>query len=117
MNPACQLHGAGLNRIQDFLLRSLQPSTITKYTQALNRLSSDLAEQGLSWHEMSEEQKDYFLAEWLLDAFEDGKEKAEYGWALSAVQKIFPRLHLKVAWRVFDAWGQLHASTSPRCFS
>ena len=73
MNPACQLHGAGLNRIQDFLLRSLQPSTITKYTQALNRLSSDLAEQGLSWHEMSEEQKDYFLAEWLLDAFEDGK--------------------------------------------
>lgn len=59
------------------------------------------------WQQMSEEQQDYFLAEWLLDAYEAGKGKAEHGWALSAVQKIFPRLRLKVAWKVFDAWGQL----------
>ena len=60
---------------------------------------------------MDEAQQDYFLAEWLLDGYVDGKGKAEYGWALSAVQKIFPRLRLKVAWRVFDAWGQLHPPT------
>ena len=28
-------------------------------------------------------------------------------WALSAVHKVFPRLRLRVAWKVYDTWGQL----------
>ena len=55
---------------------------------------------------MSEEEQDNFFPEWLLDGFESGAGRAEYGWALSALQKIHPRLRLKTAWRVYDIWGQ-----------
>lgn len=77
-----------------------------KYTKALEDLNSDLRTQGYHWHDMSEDQQDNFIAEWLIDGFESGAGKAEYGWALSAGQKIFPRQRLKTAWRVYDVWGQ-----------
>lgn len=78
-----------------------------KYTQALEHLNSELAEQQLQGQRMTEEEQDFFLAEWLLDGYESGVGRAEYGWALAAVQKLFPRIRLKVAWKVFDTWGQL----------
>lgn len=84
----------------------MKPSTVQKYTKALEDLNSELGSQGYQWHRMSEEQQDNFVAEWLIDGFEAGAGKAEYGWALSALQKIHPRLRLKTAWRVFDVWGQ-----------
>ena len=48
-----------------------------------------------------------FLAEWVLDGYEAGGSKNEYSWAISAIQKIHPRVKLKVAWRVLDAWTSL----------
>lgn len=98
--------GTGLSRVQDFLLQSLRPSTIQKYTAALEGLNNELKAHSLSWTSMTEEEQDYFIAEWLIDGFESGAGKAEYGWALSAVQRIFPRVRLKTSWRVFDIWGQ-----------
>lgn len=98
--------GRGPSRVQDFLLQSLRPSTVQKYTRALEDLNNELRTQGYQWHDMDESQQDNFIAEWLIDGFEAGAGKAEYGWALSAVQKIYPRLRLKTAWRVFDVWGQ-----------
>lgn len=48
-----------------------------------------------------------FLAEWVLDGFESGASKNDFSWALSAIQKIHPRLRIKVAWKVLDAWSTL----------
>lgn len=96
----------GLNRVQLFLLGSLRESTVQKYTLALGHLNNELLAHDRHWSEMSEEEQDLFLAEWLVDACENGSSKAVYGWALSAVQKLFPRLRIRVAWKVFDAWGQ-----------
>lgn len=74
---------------------------------ALTRLSNEVTEQDLVWTNIIEEEQDLFLAEWLLDGYEAGLGKAEFGWALAAVQKVFPRLRLKISWKVFDIWGQL----------
>ena len=46
-----------------------------------------------------------FLADWVIEGFEAGKGRNEYGWALSAVQKVNPRRSYRTAWRVYDAWG------------
>ena len=54
---------------------------------------------------MNEEDQDVFLAEWVIEGFEAGKGRSEYGWALSAVQKVNPRRTYKTAWKVYDAWG------------
>ena len=55
---------------------------------------------------MSDLQQDMFVAEWLLDCYESGLGKTESAWALSALQKIFPRSCLKTSWKVLDAWQQ-----------
>lgn len=54
---------------------------------------------------MSEDDQDLFLAEWILDGYELGGSRNEYSWALSALQKVYPRLRLKTAWKVLDAWS------------
>ena len=56
---------------------------------------------------MNESEQDSFLAEWVLDGYEQGESRNMYGWALSAVQKIFPRVKLKTAWKVLDVWSSL----------
>jgi integrase len=56
---------------------------------------------------MSEEDQDAFLAEWVLDSYENGESKNVCSWTLSAVQKIFPRLRLKTCWKVLDVWNSL----------
>lgn len=99
--------GRGPNRVQTFLLNTLKPSTITKYVNALELLNSELKTQGIDWHGLSEDEKDDFLAEWVLTGYEQGGGRAEYSWALSAVQKIFPRLRLRTSWKVLDAWQTL----------
>ena len=98
--------GFGLDRVQVFLLNSLKQSTIDKYTKALQHLSNELADQQLVWSDMDEEDQDKFVAEWLLSGYEAGHHRAEYGWALSAVQKVCPRVRLRTSWKVYDAWGQ-----------
>ena len=102
--------GHGLSRLQVFLLSSLKPSTIEKYTQALQDLNNELEEQNVVWAELTEEEQDYFLADMLLDAYESDGSHVSAGWLLSALQKVYPRLKLKVAWRVFDTWGLLQPS-------
>ncbi|CAK8990539.1 unnamed protein product, partial [Durusdinium trenchii] len=89
-----------------FLLGSLRDATLKKYALALERLNNELRRHDRHWANMSEEEQDLFLAEWLVDGCESGASKTEYGWALSAVQKLFPRMRVRTAWKVFDAWSQ-----------
>eukprot|EP00435_Cladocopium_sp_Y103_P038561 s430_g10.t1 len=97
----------GLSRVQNFLLASLKSSTAEKYMEALRSLNNSLLEAHLQWNQMNEEEQDVFLAEWVLDGYENGDGRNAYSWALSAVQKIFPRVKLKTAWKVMDVWGCL----------
>ncbi|CAK9055594.1 Uncharacterized protein SCF082_LOCUS30033 [Durusdinium trenchii] len=89
-----------------FLLGSLRGSTVRKYALALEHLNNELKKHDKLWADMTEEEQDLFLAEWLVDGCEHGSSKTTYGWALSAVQKLFPRIRIRVAWKVYDAWGQ-----------
>ena len=73
--------------------------------EALEHLSNDLKAASLSWRTMTEAEQDVFLAEWVLDGYEAGRGRNEYGWALSAVQKVNPRGSYRAAWRIYDAWG------------
>ncbi|CAL1133794.1 unnamed protein product [Cladocopium goreaui] len=86
---------------------SLRASTAEKYLGALKGLNNSLLEHGLVWSKMNESEQDSFLAEWVLDGYEQGESRNMYGWALSAVQKIFPRVKLKTAWKVLDVWSSL----------
>ena len=99
------LDGHGLSRMQTFLLKTLRPSTQDKYLQALAHLNSDLTVAGIVWVELTEAEQDSFLAEWVLDGYESGRGRQDYGCALSAVQKVNPRCVYKTAWKVYDAWG------------
>ena len=81
--------------------------TKAKYQQALALLNRELLSTGVDWLGLSEEQQDYFLAEWLIDGYEQGYGRSEYGSLLSALGRINPRCKYKVAWKVFDVWGSL----------
>ena len=96
--------GRGLSRIQAVLLKTLKPTTRVKYMQALTHLSSDLHMAGKRWDEMTEQEQDCYLAEWVIESFEAGSGRDAYGWALSAIQKVDPRSLFRTAWKVFDAW-------------
>lgn len=78
-----------------------------KYIEALEALSNDIASSHVDWGSLSDADKDMFLAEWVLDSYEDGKSKNVCSWTLSAVQKVNPRLRLKTSWKVLDAWNHL----------
>lgn len=78
-----------------------------KYVEALEALNNDVQNSGSHWGSMTDADKDMFLAEWVLDGYEEGRSKNVCSWTLSAVQKVCPRLQLKTAWKVLDAWSHL----------
>lgn len=78
-----------------------------KYVEALEALNNDIKNSQLDWGSLSDADKDVFLAEWVLDSYEEGKSKNVCSWTLSAVSKVCPRLQLKTAWKVMDAWHHL----------
>ena len=60
----------------------------------------------LIWKDRSESQQDMFVAECLLDCYESGVGRTEAAWALSALQKIFPRSSFRTGWKVLDSYQQ-----------
>ena len=99
--------GNGHPRVERFLLSALKDVTKAKYQQAIDLLNRELQSTGVDWSGMSEEQQDYFLAEWLIDGYEQGFGRSEYGSLLSALGRMYPRCKYKIAWKVFDVWGSL----------
>ena len=70
-------------------------------------LNRELMSSATNWDSMTEEQQDYFLAEWLIDGYEQGLGRSEYGSLLSALGRMNPRCRYKVAWKVFETWATL----------
>lgn len=99
--------GNGHPRVERFLLSALKDATKAKYQQALLLLNRELLAADISWNTLSEEQQDYVLAEWMIDGFEQGLGRSEYGCVLSALGRMNPRCRYKVAWKVFETWAVL----------
>ena len=85
----------------------MKDATKNKYEQAIQILNGELRRSQLDWASMDESQQDMFLAEWLVNGYEQGSGRAEYGFLLSALGRINPRVRYKTAWKVFEVWGQL----------
>lgn len=97
-------------RIQAFLLASLAPSSRLKYQEALAIFHSELQELRIDWADASEEEKDWVLAEFGFQ-YENGESKQLFQTVLSAISRTAPRLRLRVAWKLHDAWT---VQTPPR---
>eukprot|EP00933_Yihiella_yeosuensis_P064796 TRINITY_DN68312_c0_g1_i1.p1 TRINITY_DN68312_c0_g1~~TRINITY_DN68312_c0_g1_i1.p1 ORF type:complete len:237 (+),score=39.57 TRINITY_DN68312_c0_g1_i1:95-712(+) len=54
---------------------------------------------------MSDAQKDGWIADYLVEGYESDGSRTYYGYVLSGLQKVFPRLSLKLSWKVYDVWG------------
>lgn len=85
----------------------MKDATKTKYEQALQLLSRELRRSGTRWESLSESEQDLYLAEWLVEGYEEGARRTEYGFLLSALSRIHPRVRYKTAWKVFEVWGRL----------
>lgn len=69
--------------------------------------SHELKMRGATMWDLPDEMLDYALADHLLDLHEasgDASGHGHTGTLVAAVEKAKPRAHLKVAWRVLDAW-------------
>lgn len=103
----CVRLGNGRHRVETFLLSALKDATRNKYEQAIQLLNRELLRSGLKWDRMTEAEQDLFLAEWLVEGYEEGAGRTEYGFVLSALGRMNPRVRYKTAWKVFEVWGQL----------
>ena len=54
---------------------------------------------------MSGEQQDWYLAEWLVERFEDDEGRSSAGYLMSALRKVNPYIHYRAAWKVLDVWA------------
>ena len=98
------MDGTGRSRVQDFLLSSLSRSAQDKYRDALLLLHHKCEEEGIRFSDLNEENQDWFLAEWILDAKLDGDKRWQYSELLSALARVNPRVRYRVSHRVLDVW-------------
>ena len=103
-------HLAGPNahsHVLAFLLGSLGVLTQHRYVNALIDLNADLEIEGVGWSRMSEEARDWFLAEYVLSGMEDAQPRARYSYLLAALSRIDPRAKYRVAWKVLEVFGSV----------
>ena len=99
--------GRRRGRITTFLMSALQPATTDRYAAALRDLSNDMEELGTGVYELTEEELDWFLAERVVDLFEESGGLEGLGAAstlLAAFAKANPRHHYRTAWKALDVW-------------
>ena len=63
--------GRRRGRIITFLMSALKPITTQRYAAALSDFSSDLEVLGMGVHELTEGELDWFLAQRVVDLFEE----------------------------------------------
>ena len=81
-------------------MSALKPVTTDRYAAALCDFSSDLEALGYGIHELTEEELDWFLAERVVDMFEESGGVDGLGTAstlLAAFAKANPRHHYRTA--------------------
>ena len=98
---------AGRRRVEEFLMGSLASATRQGYSRALDSFRQSLAEAGVDFDRLDEAAQDWFLAELVLDAYDEGdQERQAYARLVSALAKTDPRRKLKVVYRCLDVWAR-----------
>ena len=64
-------HGAGLGRVQEFLLSALKERSLLVYMSALQDLKIELERRGIGWSSWTQTERDEWLAEYFLGIYED----------------------------------------------
>ena len=75
------------------------------YLAELQRFKTKIEEEHLPWVHMTTEQQDWWLAEWLVERFEDLESRTAAYHLLSALKKINLYAHYRTARKVLDVWS------------
>lgn len=92
--------GSGRLRVQTFLLPTLAVVSQNRYLQAITDFRTRLAHDGVDWERLTEEERDWYLAEFVL-----GHPRSKCNTLVAALARIDPRSKHKVAWRVLEIWN------------
>ena len=83
----------------------MQAGTTLKYLEALIEFRRRLDAAQVDWLAMSESERDWYLADDILELKDDPDcAVASGGDLISALSKLDPHCRLPVAWKVFEAW-------------
>ena len=90
--------------MQAFLLKRLGSSASSRNLGALEALRCKLEAALVPWSRMSEEDRDWWLAEHILDEYEAGGQRSSCSFLLSALAKVNPRARCRTSWKTLDVW-------------
>lgn len=105
-------HGLLPARLEQRLLSTLRPAAHQAYLRMLSEFRVALHYVGVEWASLTESERDYVLAEYILQSVEDAVltvSNATVLWA--ALSKVAPRERDKTAWKLIDV---LKADHPPR---
>lgn len=92
------------SRLQRFLLSILQTRSQQLYINAINNFKDEIARRQVSWDVFSEEERDIFLAEYVIDVKESGGRRQACQILCAALHKIRPRDTYVISRKTLEAW-------------
>ena len=69
--PSVLRHGIQSGRIEALLLSNLKPRTVELYLEVINEFLADIAQYCVDWSLLSEIARDEFLADWIVEHYEN----------------------------------------------
>lgn len=92
-------------RLEDSPLSNVREASAARYSQALADVRCELDIRDVPWASMSEAERDLWLAECVLEFYDNEVEHTSHHAAvlLAALQKNTPRHKYKLAWRTLDS--------------
>ena len=96
--------GTRREEVEGFLLGGLQPASLARYDRALVLFSTECAEAGIVFSELSAERQDWILAEYIWRCHEEGLPCGGAASAVAAVAKVNPGRKYPTSFRVLERW-------------
>jgi len=102
--------------VELFLLQVLKQKSLEAYVAGLRDFRTEIDAQDFPWRSASEERRDLFLAELLVELRERGWKRQRCAVILSALHKILPRQRFRTASAILAAWKHLEPPRqAPAC--
>jgi integrase len=98
------LGNPGRTRVAKFLLSTLGSMSQDRYANSLVEFHAYLGDAEVNWSTLSEADRDWVLAEYILEEYEAGHSRAKSAYLLSALGRIDPRSRMRTSWKVLDVW-------------
>lgn len=92
------------SKLQHFLLSILQDKSRQLYINALQNFRDEIVARDVDWLTFTEEQRDVFLAEYVLELKEAGGKRQSCQILCAALHKIFPRHAYTITRKVLETW-------------